>query len=729
VTTGVAPSRTGLGPVASATAWLSRASDSIEEMSGRLPFDSGYLLTLAGVAIFMGWAVVIHAPRLPAEILILGLVFGSLNGLSSLGLVMIYRTNRVINFAQAEIGGVTAVLAAELILVRGWPALPSFAIALVCAALAAFLIERCVVRVFFNAPRLVLTVATIGVAQILASIQLLMPSWFGNQLSTLIAVPAPISASFSVGVATFDGSAILALAVSPLLAAGLFFFLRSTMLGSAIRAAAEDSARARTLGIPVKRLSTLVWVVAGTVSGFAALLLAHVEGFAFGQLPGPGVLLRVLAPAAIARFENLGVTFVAALAIGMADQGIFFLTGSNGTVDMTLFGVIVVALLVRGSARGRRADTARSAFAMLREVRPIPQRLHRWPEIRALRWGPGMLLGAMLLILPLLLRNSQVEEGQTFLIEAMVGLSLVVLSGFAGQISLGQWAFAGVGAFAAARFYLAMQGHAVAQDFFVALAFAGLVGAVVCALVALPALRIGGYMLAVVTLGFAVAADSSLFQLGVVKLPPFINRPSIFGRFNAFDDRVYYYVCLAVFALCFLAVVNFRRSRRGRVLLAMRDNEPGGAAFGYSPLRVKLAAFALSGFIAALAGGLFAFQVNALGAGAGASKAFLPVVSISLFAIVVFGGLGSPVGATLGAGLILGVQSLANDLNLQGLDLLATGFGILLMLYAAPGGIGQVVYDVRAAMVRAIVRRRERAPGAPPLSPADEAAAAVVAGS
>jgi branched-chain amino acid transport system permease protein len=718
----VSTSRAG----ATAVATASRAAAWIEERAARIPVDSGYLLTLAGVVVFLLWADVVHAPRLPAEILILGLVFGSLNGLSSLGLVLIYRTNRVINFAQAEIGGVAAVLAAELILVRGWPALPSFAIALVTAAVAALLIERCVVRVFFNAPRLVLTVATIGVAQILAAIQLLMPNWFGNQISTLIAVPAPFSASFSVGVATFDGAAILALVVSPLLAAGLFFFLRNTMTGSAIRAAAEDNARARTLGIPVKRLSTLVWVLAGSVSGFAAILLSHVEGFAFGQLPGPGVLLRVLAPAAIARFDNLGVTFAAALGIGMADQGVFFLTGSNGTVDVMLFGVIVVALLVRGAQRGRSGDTARSAFAMLREVRPIPQRLQRWPEVRALRWGPGIVLAGMLLLLPQLLHSSQVEQAQTFLIEGMVGLSLVVLSGFAGQISLGQWAFSGVGAFAAARWYLAMQGHAVVQDFFVALAVAGLVGAVVCALVALPALRVGGYMLAVVTLGFAVVADNWLFTLDVAKLPAFIDRPSILGHFNGFDDRVYYYVCLAVFALCFLAVVNFRRSRRGRVLLAMRDNQAGGAAFGYSALRVKLAAFALSGFIAALAGGLFAFQVNALGAGAGASKAFLPEVSLALFAIVVFGGLGSPVGATLGAGFILGVQSLATDLDLQGLDLLATGIGILLLLYAAPGGIGQVVYDVRAAIVRAIVRRRERAPGAPPLSPADEAAAAVV---
>ena len=109
-----------------------------------------------------------------------------------------------------------------------------------------------------------------------------------------------------------------------------------------------------------------------------------------------------------------------------------------------------------------------------------------------------------------------------------------------------------------------MQGHAVANDFFVALAFAGVVGAIVCMVVALPALRIGGYLLAVVTLGFAVAADAALFQFDVVQLPSFLPRPSLFGRFNTFDEATFYYVVLALFALAFVAVTNFRRSRRGR---------------------------------------------------------------------------------------------------------------------------------------------------------------------
>jgi branched-chain amino acid transport system permease protein len=686
----------------------------LSEWTGRLPCDPGYLLVGGGLAAFLVYEELLRPARLPVEIMLLGLVFGSLNALPALGLVLIYRTNRIINFAQGELGGFAAVIAAELIFYKGWPTLAAFAVALIAAGCTGWLVERLVVRGFFNAPRLILTVATIGVAQVLAAEQLLTPSYFGTQTTFFTALPAPIEAHFSVGVASFDGAAIVTLIVAPLLALALFAGLRFTMIGSAIRAAAEDSSRARSLGIPVKRLSTLVWVVSAVVAGMAALLAGHVQGFAFGSLPGPGLLMRILAPAAIARFDNLGVTFAAALALGVVDQGVLFNTGSDSGVELTLFIVILVALLVRGSSRGRRALAEGSTFALLREVRPIPRRLLNLPEVRLLRWAPMTLAAAGLVIVPQLLSPSQVEQAQTFLIYSMVGLSLVVLSGYAGQISLGQWALAGVGAFAAGRFFTALQGHPVVDDFFVALIFAGVVGAVVCALVALPALRIGGYMLAVVTLAFAVAADASLFQLDIVQLPPVLPRPSLFGRFNTFDEKTFYYVALAIFAISFAAVVNFRRGRRGRALVAMRDNESAGAALGFTPLRAKLAAFLLSGFIAAVAGGLFAFQNTALGSGASSSKAFLPEIGVFLFAIVVFGGLGSPVGATLGAATIIGMQTLATDLNISGLQYLAGGLGIILLLYIAPGGLGQLVYDARDAMVRAIAARHAGTASVPP---------------
>jgi len=277
----------------------------------------------------------------------------------------------------------------------------------------------------------------------------------------------------------------------------------------------------------------------------------------------------------------------------------------------------------------------------------------------------------------------------------------VLLSGYAGQVSLGQWAIAGVGAYTAAQMFSSLQGHPFFDDFFVALLGGAIAGALVSAIVGLPALRIGGYLLAVATLGFAVAASAELFRLRVIHVPPLLARPAILGgRFNTYDETTFYYVVLAAFLLAFAAVVNFRRGRRGRLLVAMRDNEAAATALGYAPLRAKLAAFTLSGFIAALAGGLYAFQDTAIGS-ASPDRFFDPERSLFLFAIVVFGGLGSPVGAVLGAAVVAGIDYFAP----AGWDLLATGAGILVLLYVAPGGIGQVLYGIRDAIVRAVARR------------------------
>jgi len=694
---------------------LARARRSWGKLFGRAEADrSSWLLLGVGMAGFLVYELLLLRPHLPVEILLLGMVFGCLNALPALGLVLIYRTNRVINFAQGELGGFAAVLATELMFYKNVPYVLAVLTALFAAALAGALVEICVVRVFATAPRLILTVATIGVAQILAALELITPSFFGEVINTLYQLPAPFSLSFSLGVVTFDGAAILTLMVAPLLALALFLFLRGTILGAAIRAAAEDSPRARALGIPVMRLSTLVWVIAAVVSGLASILSARVYGIALGHIPGPGFLLRSLAPAAIGRFDNLGLTFVAAVALGMVEQGIFFNTGANGPVELTLFVVILLALLLRAPVLGRLAHAETSTFTLIREVHPIAGALRRLPEIRALRLVPSLCVLAGLIVLPHLLRPDQVSLVQSILIYGMVGVSLVLLSGYAGQISLGQWAIAGVGSFTAAQMFTSLQGHGFFDDFFVDVLCGALCGALVSMVIGLPALRIGSYLLAVATLAFSVAASSELFRLRFIHIPEILPRPKLFDRFNTYDETTFYYLVLIAFVLSFAAVANFRRGRRGRLLVAMRDNEVGTTALGFGPLRAKLGVFILSGFIAALAGALYAFQNTALGS-ASPDRFFPPERSLALFAIVVFGGLGSPAGAVLGAAVIVGIDFFAPT----GYDLLASGAGILLLLYFAPGGIGQIVYGVRDALVRAVAQRRAL-PGPSPPRPGGE---------
>lgn len=634
--------------------------------------------------------------KLPPEIIGLGLVFGALHALPALALVLIFRMNRIVNFAQGDLGAFAAVLAADLLLVWHWPYWVAFACAIAAAALAAALVELSVVRYFFNAPRLILTVATIGVAQILAAGQLILPTLFGTTYVSNI-FPNPFELHLHLGVVDFRGAEATAFVLAPTLALALFMFLRFTAIGAAIRASGEDIDRARSLGIPAKRLSTMVWIFAGVVSGLASILSAPVTGFSFGVLVGPGFLMRSIAPATIGGFNNLGLTFMAALSLGIVEQSVYFNTGHDGPVEIALFAVIMLALLLRAPASGRKALAETTTYQLLHEVRPIPAELKRIVEVRVLRYGlPALVVTALvvgpLLLYPSFLKPDQLNLAQALLVYAMVGISLVVLSGWAGQISLGQWAIAGVGTFTAA--YLYTNGHV---DFLLSVAVGALAGAAVSVVIGLPALRIGGYLLAVATLSFAIAAGSQLFTLSFIHIPQVIPRPLLFGRFNAWDERTMYYVVLAAFLLSFYMAVNFRRGRLGRALVAMRDNEQAGAAYGFTPLLVKLSAFVFSGFIAALAGGLYAFAER------GAHwQSFPAQASLSLFAIVVFGGLGSPVGAVLGAALIISLQFFF----LSGAAaLLATGAGILLMLTLAPGGVGQLLYGARDTLLRWIAKR------------------------
>ena len=217
-------------------------------------------------------------------------------------------------------------------------------------------------------------------------------------------------------------------------------------------------------------------------------------------------------------------------------------------------------------------------------------------------------------------------------------------------------------------------------------------------LLGLPALRLRGLTLAVSTLAFASAVVAILLnpdQLGR-HLPETLDRPQLLGM-SLDDARTFYYVALAVLLLAVGAVMGLRRSRTARVLVAARDNEPAAQSFGISLLRARLSAFAVSGFLAALAGVLFAYQQGNVTA-----SGFSVEQSLLLFTFTVIGGLGSV------AGPLVGFAALAVlSLSTHSPSVLATvnGLGGIALLLLAPGGLAQVGLDLRDGMLRRIARR------------------------
>ena len=647
----------------------------------------------------------------PNGVILDGALGGGRIALIALGIALIYRANRVINFAQGDLGQVPATLGSLLVISLGVNYILAFMTGLVAAIVLGILVETLIIRRFFRAPRLILTVATIGLSQVLIAGGLFLAQAFGQNFQSNRLDP-PFSLKFEFGSTIFNANDVIAMIVIPVAFIALAAWLRLSNVGVAVRASAERADRASTLGIPVKRLHTIVWTVATVLAFLGMWLRAGAVGLPIGTVLGPSFLLLALAAVVIGRLDQFFVIAVAAVGLGILDKAITFQPDNNPAFnDAILFLVILGALLLtRRQGHGRVGEGQVSTWQAAREVRPIPRELKGLPEVRVTRWVLLAGVIAFLVTLPLWLDESRMNLVSVIVIFGLIGLSLVVLTGWAGQVSLGQMGFAGIGAAVGGWATYYMQ-----TDISLALLVGGAAGALAAIVVGYPALRRRGLTLAVSTLAFALFVSSFLLNqelFGENGEPPLffpghwlpgfrIDRLPVFGRFDVESETRFYFLCLIVLGLLLLVVRGVRRSRTGRVLIAIRENDTAARAYGINTTRTNLACFALSGFIAAVAGVLLVHQQTGLQVGAG--NLYLPQQSLQVFSMVVIGGLGSIPGVLLGAVYVYGAQYF-----LPGQwQFLATGAGLLLILMVLPGGIGAVLYDIRDWLLRQVAKRRK----------------------
>jgi ABC-type branched-subunit amino acid transport system ATPase component/ABC-type branched-subunit amino acid transport system permease subunit len=657
-----------------------------------MPVTPASTRILGGVAIgsVVAWLVLgaILPKGLPFGVVVLGL---ALEALTALGLVLVFRAARIVNFAQAEIGGLAAGVAVVAVAGAELPYLVAFFLALLVALVTGFLVDVIVVRRFFNASRLILTVATIGVAQVLGAGQIALPSLFDIQRNE--GFTSPLDVHFRVGPVVFGGDHLTVILLVPVVLVGLAWFLSRSEVGIAIRAAADSRERALLLGIPVRRLSQVTWVVAAGLSGLGAILSVPILGTNLGGVAGPASLLGPLAAAVVARMERLGVAGAAALGIGVLRQVVFWNYPRATTVDVALFVVVLGALLLQRRATERVSTGGLGGEFGVAEVRPIHESLRRLPEVRVAKGALIALLAILAVGVPALLDNSRLVFMTHLGVFAVLATSLVVLTGWAGQISLGQFALAGVGGAVGAGL---MSARGI--DFFVALACAMAVSALAAVLVGIPALRIPGLFFAVTTLALAVPVATWLLNpvYFPVLAPDNLPRPVLFDRWSLDTSLRFYYVTLAGVAVAVYLAANFRRTRPGRVVLAVRDNERAAAALSVDPNRARLTAFGLSGALAGMAGLLYIVSLRAV-----PFNGFDATASIQLFTMVVIGGLGSLPGAILGAAYVWSAQFFLRG----AVQLLATGAGLLVLLFFVPGGLGSLLFGLRDRALRRVASR------------------------
>jgi branched-chain amino acid transport system permease protein len=660
--------------------------------------------TLALAGLVLGYALLYVLPgtgdflreKAPYGVLFIGTVQGTTTALLAMGLILIYRTNRFVNFSYAAMGALPGAFALGLHLEQGLPFFAALALAVVIGVVVGFLTEL-LIRRFKGASRLILTVASIGLAQIFGVLSLLANKAIGF-ISLAGGFTIPLDVRFTLDVKTMTGDEILIIAVVPAVIAGLAWFLLKTDAGVAIRAAAENEDRALLLGIPVYKLGRIVWMIAGGLAALTYVLQAPSSGVSPSVVSaGPAVLLPALAAAVVARLESLPMAFAAGIGLGMLDQLVRWNgTGSPSITTMFFLAVILIALLLQRASLSRAMNSESAAFSSEGVIKPVPIELRHLPEVRIAKVVLSVAVLALLVFVPLTWGPSNQLLAAIAMVWAMVAVSLVILTGWGGHISLGQFAIAGMGGLLAGN--VLQRGDI---DYFLVLTGAGLVGALTALVVGLPALRIRGLFLAVSTLAFAVALNSYVLNRDNFSsiIPGDITRPVLWERWDLERGYPMYAVCLSFLLLSVLAARSVRGTRAGRVIIATRDNERAADSASVPTTRIKLAAFLVAGTIAGIAGALHVTILHGLNQGT-----YSPEMSLEVFSTAVIGGLSSVSGAIGG---VLLFQWLGSITALGDVRQLISGAGLLVVLLVFPGGLAQLAASVRDRFLRRIAERHD----------------------
>jgi ABC-type branched-subunit amino acid transport system ATPase component/branched-subunit amino acid ABC-type transport system permease component len=625
---------------------------------------------------------------------IFGLGIGAVYALAAQGLLLIYRGSGVLNFAQGAMGLVGGYAWWQLQYQQHLGFVPAAILGILIAALLGALVHLLLMRPLRKASPLVRVVATLGVLITLQSYAVLQYS----DESLLVHSELPSSIIDLSGGITVPVDRLILLGIAALLTGVLWLTYRRTRFGLATTAVAENQRAAAALGWSPDVIATANWALGSALAALGAILLAPIVTLEVSS--ATSIVVAAMAAALIAGFRSFPIAFAAAVALGIAQTIIQRYVQTPGVSSSVPFLVIIVVIVVTG-----RALPLRDYF------------LQRLPSIGTGRIRPGYAALAVVVVglLQGLLADDWSLAITSTLATGLVVMSIVVLTGYAGQLSLAQFAFAGFGAWIAGRSSVVLHLPFLA---------AGLVGVLATVplgvLFALPAVRARGINLAVVTLGLGSALELMVFNNGDLTGGfggTQVDAPSILGLdFQSVEHPARYgLLTLVVFTLVAIAVANVRRGRTGRRLIAVRTNERAAAALGISVAGAKVYAFALSAGIAAVGGILLAFQSTTL-----VYTGFTSFQSITMVAWAVLGGLGYVLGSFFGAFLApgtLGVQvshSIFGGGSVDNYVPLIGGLFLLIIVVSHQNGMAREMNTlgrlVDARLRRLVPRRRTAAP-------------------
>ncbi len=637
------------------------------------------------------YAMILFKNGIPLSIVAQGVVLGALYSLTAMGMVLIYRTMKIVNFAQAAIGGLAGSVA--LLATSGWGLnyFVAILIGIVVSIVTGFLVEITVIRRLVDSPRLIITVATIGILEILGAAEVGLPHLASN-INITKQLTTPFNININLKPIPFSGNDIVALVGVIVVLLVLTLFMQKSKWGLSMRAVGSSNERALLLGISVKKVLLITWILAALLSGVSSILTAPIVTPSLGTAASPVDLLIPLAAFTLAGFESFSLTLVWSVVIGVFQQVVFWSYPNSSTIDVGLFVLILLGLLFRRRGDMRQDDPQLASFAAIRAIHSLPSHLQEMKKVKILKYASLFICLLLSVVVPIFMSTSQQVLMTYVAIFVLVAISLVTLSGWAGQISFGQFGLVGIGAAACSTFLIRLH-----VDLIISLLLAGLFGGLVAIIIGIPALRLAGLNLAAATFAFSVPVSTWLLsnaQFPYIN-PSFVPRPFLFNHINLAGSLAFYEFCLVTVVIVMVGAYNFSKTRSGRVLLAVRDNSLTAGAYGISPYKTKLMAFGLSGALAGIAGGLYVLALGGVG-----FAGIDPNQSIVAFTMVVVGGLGSLTGAIAGALYVELVQYFLPG----GFELLASGAGLLLLLLIIPEGIGGIIYKLRDLFIYNVLK-------------------------
>ncbi len=603
---------------------------------------------------------------------ILGLFTGAAYAIAASGLVLTYTTTRVFNIAHGAFGMVMAFTFWDFSQRQGMPTWLALVLVLgVVAPGIGWFVQRFVTRGLGEGPVSVSLVVTVGLfVGLIGVAQYIWP-------------PAPRTLppflpdkGVQIGGTYVTAHQIITIVLSAVVAAMLYLLLNRTRIGTAMRASVDNPVLLQLFGGKPDRVASLSWAIGVSLAALAGILLTPVIGLSYFDLTL--LVINAYAAAMLGRLTSLPLTFVGAMGLGVLQSFAVAYLPSQGNlaglraVVPALFLFVVIVLMPQAQLRIGQVKGIVSA--------PLP-------SLRASAgWGGALI--ALVAFLTVSMSDADLLLAGTAATYAMVMLSLVLLTGYGGHVSLAQFTFAGVGALAYAK---------LDEPNLYGLFLSAVIAAIVGALVALPVLRLTGLYLALSTLAFGVLMDKMVFQADYAfgyNGTLHADRLSVLGR--SFDSTGgYVLVMAAFFVLMALVLLLLRRGPLGRVLIAMRDSPAACGTLGLDMRWFRVALFGLSAGMAGLAGGLFAGLRGTVGA-----ADFQLFNSLPLLLLAVVCGVTSVTGAALGGvGLMLLPVLQSSRPELAGLVFAVLGFGAV-ALGRDPNGLANQLFKVGRALDR-----------------------------